>query len=205
MSDFLVVFCGFILLSLLLLIGGRLETYKFPFAPIQYSISVNNFEELKVQIEKELLNNYFKKETEKHYEDMGTVYGYTMKAFMQHKDFYLINMNMQISKDDDKAIKKFEREILATYTPFFRRASSANNIFIYCFDYISEDIVASITPGWSFYAGYRSTGMFDFPLFVSFYTKTAYSLNFNNERPTMISHSWDKHFELISSVFEQKV
>ena len=202
MNAGLILFCGCVLLYTFILIFSH---YKFPFAPIQYSISANNFEELKLQIEKELLNNYFKSGSEKLYENMGTVYGYSMKGFMHSEDIYLINMAMNINENGGyKSIKNLNHEILATYPPIFRTRGDGT-IFIYCFDYISEEIVTSVTSNRSFSAMPRSSGMFDFPLFVSFYTKTAHSINFNNEPPRMISHSWNKQFKSVSSIFEQKI
>ena len=205
MNTGLILFCGCVLLYTFILIFSH---YKFPFAPIQYSISANNFEELKLQIEKELLNNYFKSGSEKLYENMGTVYGYSMKGFMHSEDIYLINMAMNINEDGGyKSIKNLNHEILATYPPIFRTRGDGT-IFIYCFDYISEEIVTSVTSNWRFLVTKRSNA-FDYPLFISFDTKTAYSINFNNKPPKddlskVVSHSWNKQFKPISSLFEQK-
>ena len=201
MSAGLIYFC---IMAILLSFLAILSTHKFPFSPIQYSISANNFEVLKVQIEEKLLNNYFKSGSEKLYEDMGTVYGYSMRGFMRSEDFYLINMTMQLNENGYKSIKSLNREILSIYPPVFITRAT-NTIFMYCFDCIHEEEVASITPSWSFSVMPRSSNTFDFPPFVSFYTKNAYSINFNNEPTKMISHSWNKQFELISSIFEQKI
>ena len=116
MNAGLILFCGCVLLYTFILIFSH---YKFPFSPIQYSISANNFEDLKLHIEKELLNNYFKSGSEKLYEDTGTGYGYSMRqAFMRNEDFYLINMTMQLNENGYKSIKSLNREILSTYPPF---------------------------------------------------------------------------------------